>query len=62
MTMADDKSKRGKQDRAKIALKEDYEVRQVKKTTGASKTQIEKAVKEVGHGRKAVYEKLYKKK
>lgn len=60
--MADDKKKSGKQDRAKIATKQPYEMRTARKATGASLKELVKAVEKVGHGREAVYKALSKKK
>jgi hypothetical protein len=53
--MPDDKSKRGRQDRAKISLGEKYEVTQAAKTAHVSPKAIQEAVAKVGHGRKNVY-------
>ena len=46
--MADDKTNRGAQDRSRINLSEDYEVRYWTDKFGVSKSQLEDAVREVG--------------
>jgi hypothetical protein len=49
------KSSRGRaQDRAKVAAGQDHEVRYEAKKEGVSKTEVKKAVKEVGNSRKKV--------
>lgn len=52
--MADDKSDRGPQDRARVNLTEDYEVRYWTKKFGVSKTDLEKAVAKAGESAAAV--------
>lgn len=52
--MADDKTDRGPQDRSRINLNEDYEVRYWTDKFGVSKAQLEEAVKEVGPSAEAV--------
>lgn len=52
--MADDKSDRGPQDRARVNLTEDYEVRYWTKKFGVSKTELEKAVAKAGESAAAV--------
>ncbi|PZR86544.1 MAG: DUF3606 domain-containing protein [Stutzerimonas stutzeri] len=52
--MADDTSKRGPQDRSRISLSEDYEVRYWTDKFGISKEQLEDAVKKVGSSADAV--------
>lgn len=52
--MADDKNNRGLQDRSRINLNEDYEVRYWTDKLGVSKAQLEEAVREVGSSAKAV--------
>ena len=48
-------SSRGRaQDRAKVAAGQDHEVRYEAKKEGVSKTEVKKAVKEVGNSRKKV--------
>jgi len=54
--MADDKSKRGWQDRSKINSKEPYEVGDAARRLGTSAAKIHEAIKEVGPGRKKVEE------
>lgn len=56
--MADDKHNRGAQDRSRINLHEDYEVRYWTDKLGISKSQLEEAVKKVGFSAKAVEEEL----
>lgn len=52
--MSDDKSKTGGQDRNKISLSEDYEVRDWAKKFGVTAEQLKTAVKAVGNDAKAV--------
>ena len=52
--MADDKTNRGPQDRSRINLSEDYEVRYWTDKFGMSKSQLEDAVREVGSSAEAV--------
>lgn len=47
--MSDDKSKPGGQDRKRISLSEDYEVRDWSKKFGVSKEELTAAVKKVGN-------------
>jgi len=47
-----------KQDRAKVAGKQDHEVQYEAGKTGASKTEVQNAVKSKGNSRKAVEAKL----
>lgn len=56
--MADDKTDRGPQDRSRINLSEDYEVRYWTDKLGISKSQLEEAVKAVGPSATAVEEEL----
>jgi len=56
--MADDKTNRGSQDRSRINLHEDYEVRYWTDKLGISKSQLEEVVKKVGSSAKAVEDKL----
>ena len=58
--MADDKTNRGPQDRSRINLHEDYEVRYWTDKLGISKSQLEEAVRRVGSSAKAVEEELRK--
>lgn len=52
--MADDKTNRGPQDRSRINLSEDYEVRYWTDKLGVSKGQLQDAVREVGASADAV--------
>ena len=53
------KTARGrKQDRARVAGGQDYELRYEAKKTGRSKTAVKKAVKKVGNTRKRVERRL----
>ena len=57
------KTARGrKQDRARVAGKQDYEIRYESKKTGKSATAVKKAVKKVGNVRKSVEKRLARKK
>jgi hypothetical protein len=51
-----------KQDRARVAGKQDYEVRYESKKTGKSATAVKRAVKKVGNVRKSVEKRLTRKK
>ena len=56
------KSSRGrKQDRARVAGRQDYEVGYVAKKTGSSRKAVKKAVKKVGSSRKKVVRALGRK-
>lgn len=50
-----------KQDRARVAGSQDHEVRYEADKTGASKTEVKKAVQEVGNSRAKVDKKLDRK-
>jgi hypothetical protein len=53
------KTSRGrKQDRARVAGGQDYEVRYESKKTGSSQAAVKKAVKKVGNSRKKVERRL----
>jgi hypothetical protein len=52
--MSDDKSKSGGQDRSRISLSEDYEVRDWSKKFGVTTDELKAAVKAVGNDAKAV--------
>lgn len=54
--MSDDKNKRGSQDRNRISLTEDYEVRYWTEQLGVSREELEEAVKSVGNGAAKVRE------
>jgi len=56
--MADDKAKRGKQDRSKINMHEDYEVRYWTKHLGVSREELERTVNKVGNSAAAVRKEL----
>jgi Protein of unknown function (DUF3606) len=57
------KTARGlKQDRARVAGGQDYEVRYAAKKSGRSASSVKKAVKKVGTSRKRVEKKLARKK
>jgi hypothetical protein len=52
--MSDDKSKSGGQDRSRISLSEDYEVRDWAKKFGVTADELKAAVKAVGNDAKTV--------
>jgi hypothetical protein len=52
--MSDNKQNRGEPDRSRINLGEDYEVEYWSKALGATKGELERAVKEVGGSADAV--------
>lgn len=56
--MADDKTNRGAQDRSRINLSEEYEVRYWTDKLGVSKAQLEDAVREIGASAEAVESEL----
>jgi hypothetical protein len=56
--MADDKSKRGPQDRSRINTAEDYEVRYWSEKFGVSAEELKAAVKKVGDSAAAVEREL----
>ena len=56
--MADDKTKTGGQDRSRISLSEDYEVRDWAAKFGVTADQLKAAVQAVGNDAKAVEEHL----
>lgn len=58
--MSDNLQNRGQQDRSRINLHEDYEVRHWTEALGVSKEELEKAVKAVGPSVSAVREHLGK--
>jgi Protein of unknown function (DUF3606) len=59
--MADDKSKAGRQDRDRINVNEDYELRDWSKKLGVSPEELKKAVQQVGTSADAVKKHLGKK-
>lgn len=52
--MADDKTKPGGQDRSRISLSEDYEVRDWAKKFGVTADELKSAVRAVGNNAQAV--------
>ena len=52
--MADDRSKRGKQDRDRINVDQEYEVRDWAKSLGVTEERLKTAVSEVGNSAEAV--------
>jgi hypothetical protein len=58
--MPDDKSKGGKQDRDRINMREEYELRDWSKKFGVSKEELKKAVESVGNSAEAVRKHLGK--
>ena len=58
--MSDDRSKRGQQDRSRIDVNEDYELRYWSKELGVSPDELKSAVQKVGPSTKAVREHLGK--
>jgi hypothetical protein len=59
--MADDKTKRGPQDAARIDLSEDYEVRYWTEALGVNADRLREVVGEVGSSAAAVRERLAQK-
>lgn len=60
--MADNKRKRGRQDRSRVSGGEKYEVAYEAKKTGRSAAAVRKAIKKVGNSRKKVTRALSRKK
>lgn len=58
--MSDDKTKSGGQDRKRISLSEDYEVRDWSKSLGVTEEELRAAVEAVGNDADAVREHLSK--
>lgn len=58
--MADDKSKTGRQDRDRINVNEDYELRDWSKKFGVTPEELKKAVQSVGTSAEAVRKHLGK--
>jgi hypothetical protein len=52
--MADDRTKRGPQDRRRISLREQYEVQYWTKKLGVTVDELKAAIKRVGNSAKAV--------
>lgn len=59
--MPDDKSNRGAQDRSRINLNEDYEVRYWTEKFGVSQSELQEAVRKVGVSATAVEQELRRK-
>lgn len=58
--MSDDLTKRGQQDRSRIAMQEPHEVRHWTETLGVSKEVLQQAVDKVGNSAAAVRQELGK--
>ena len=58
--MADDSRKRGPQDRSRISLNEEYEVRYWTKTLGVTPERLREIVNQVGNSVEKVRERLAK--
>ena len=58
--MVDDRTKRGSQDRSKISMSEEHEVRYWTKHLGVTKEELQKAVDKVGNSAAAVRKELGK--
>lgn len=56
--MADDLRHRGEPDRSRINMNEDYEVRHWMKAFGATREELEEAIRRVGNGADAVRQEL----
>jgi hypothetical protein len=56
--MSDDKTKRGPQDRSRISISEDYEVRYWTEALGVSRERLEEFVKKHGNSAEKVREAL----
>ncbi len=56
--MSDDKSRPGGQDRSRISLYEDYEVRDWRRKFGVSEDRLRQAVQKVGNSAEAVEREL----
>jgi hypothetical protein len=56
--MSDDKSKRGRQDKAKVAGREAYEVSYVARKFGTSVKVVRSVISLIGNGRNKVYKEL----
>lgn len=56
--MSDDKNKKGPQDRTRISLSEDYEVRYWSEKFGISANRLREVVKKVGNSSSAVEQEL----
>jgi hypothetical protein len=60
--MADDKNIRDQRDRSRVAGDEDYEIDYLVEKTGASREEVQRAIKAVGNNREKVEEYLRGKK
>ena len=58
--MSDDLTNRGQQDRSRIAMKEEHEVRHWTEALGVTREQLQKAVDKVGNSAAAVRQELGK--
>jgi hypothetical protein len=58
--MPDDLSNRGPQDRSRISLEEEHEVRYWTQALGISREELERTVRSVGHSAEAVKRALQK--
>jgi hypothetical protein len=56
--MADDKTKRGKPDRSKINMNEDYEVKYWAKELGVTRAELQRVIDKVGNAAAAVRKEL----
>lgn len=56
--MADDKTKKGPQDRSRVNISEDYEIRYWSEKFGVSAEELKAAVKKVGNSAEAVEREL----
>ena len=56
--MADDRAKRGKPDRSKINMSEDYEVKYWARQLGVTRAELERTVDKVGNAAAAVRKEL----
>ena len=56
--MADNKTKRGKPDRAKINMSEDYEVKYWAKELGVTRAELQRLIDKVGNSAAAVRKEL----
>ncbi|MGN6285386.1 MAG: DUF3606 domain-containing protein [Afipia sp.] len=58
--MADDRTKKGSQDRSRINMNEDYEVKYWTHHLGVSREELQKAIEKVGNSAAAVRKELGK--
>ena len=52
--MPENKKDKGQQDRSRVAADQDFEINYLVEKTGASREEIERAIKEVGNSRENV--------